>query len=122
VPDGFHTVIIWVALATTAAVCGFFLRAFWNFLAIPELRSRSDDRTPNCMVVIPARDEETYIARAVSSLPHDSVIVVDDHSSDRTAEAARKAGAGVLIAPDLTAGALGKSNACMAGARLLQSR
>ena len=74
------------------------------------------------MVVIPARDEESFIARAVSSLPHDTVIVVDDHSSDRTAELARSAGAGVLPAPDLPRGAIGKANACHAGARVLTSK
>jgi chlorobactene glucosyltransferase len=116
---------LWVALAVTAAVCAFFLRAFWNLLSIPQISpvgSKPGDAAPDCMVVIPARNEEATIARAVASLPHDSVIVVDDHSQDATAEAARKAGAGVVQAPDLTAGALGKSNACLAGARLLQSR
>jgi chlorobactene glucosyltransferase len=74
------------------------------------------------MVVIPARDEERFIGRAVRSFPHDTVIVVDDHSDDRTAEVAREAGAGVFRAPDLPRGAVGKSNACMAGARVLTSK
>jgi len=74
------------------------------------------------MVVIPARNEEGQISRAVRSFPADTVIVVDDFSEDRTAEAARQAGAGVLPAPDLVRGALGKSNACVAGAKLLRSR
>ncbi len=113
---------LWVGLAVTLAVCAFFVRAFWNLLAIPKIRPRPGDAAPDCMVVIPARDEEMSIARAVESLPHDSVIVVDDQSEDGTAEAARKAGAGVVTAPDLTAGAIGKSNACLAGARVLQSR
>ncbi|HEY2857952.1 MAG TPA: glycosyltransferase, partial [Terracidiphilus sp.] len=62
------------------------------------------------------------IGAAVKSLPPDSVIVVDDHSHDGTAEEAREAGAGVLEAPPVAAGALGKASACMAGARLLTSR
>jgi glycosyltransferase involved in cell wall biosynthesis len=74
------------------------------------------------MVVIPARNEAARIARAVGSLPDDTVIVVDDGSDDGTAEAARNAGAGVLPAPALGRGAFGKSNACLAGARLLTSR
>ncbi len=113
---------LWVASAAAFLVCVFFLRAFWNFLSIPEIPPRPDAPAPDCMVVIPARNEELTIARAVASLPLDSVIVVDDHSKDRTAEAARQAGAGVLTAPDLTGGALGKSSACLAGARLLESR
>lgn len=74
------------------------------------------------MVVIPARNEEETIGRAVRSLPHDTVIVVDDASEDGTAEVARDAGAGVLPAPDLTRKSIGKSNACAAGARALASR
>jgi glycosyltransferase involved in cell wall biosynthesis len=74
------------------------------------------------MVVIPARNEEAAIGRAVRSLPHDTVIVVDDHSEDRTAEIAREAGAGVLPAPDLPSKGIGKANACAAGARALTSR
>jgi len=74
------------------------------------------------MVVIPARNEEGSIGRAVRSLPPDTVIVVDDFSDDHTAEEARKAGAGVLKAPELPRGALGKANACMAGAAVLTSK
>jgi glycosyltransferase involved in cell wall biosynthesis len=74
------------------------------------------------MVVIPARNEEASIARAVKSFPPDTVIVVDDDSSDATADEARKAGAGVLPAPPLPVSALGKSQACMVGARVLTSR
>ncbi len=74
------------------------------------------------MVVIPARNEEGNIGAAVRSLPPDSVIVVDDFSNDKTAEEAREAGAGVLPAPQPLDGAVGKSNACMEGARVLTSR
>jgi glycosyltransferase involved in cell wall biosynthesis len=74
------------------------------------------------MVVIPARNEEAVIGRVVRSLPHDSVIVVDDGSTDRTAAAAREAGAGVLTAPDLPRNGLGKPNACAFGAATLDSR
>jgi len=74
------------------------------------------------MVVIPARNEEGRIGQAVGSLPPDTVIVVDDFSEDKTAEEARAAGAGVIPARPLLAGALGKPNACMEGARILTSR
>jgi chlorobactene glucosyltransferase len=82
----------------------------------------ASETPPDCMVVIPARNEEGVVRGAVESFPPDTVIVVDDHSSDRTAEEARGAGAGVLEAPPLIKGALGKANACMAGARILTSR
>jgi chlorobactene glucosyltransferase len=74
------------------------------------------------MVVIPARNEEGVVGGAVQSFPPDTVIVVDDRSTDRTAEEAREAGAGVVEAPPLAKGALGKANACMAGAKILTSR
>lgn len=111
-----------VATGAAAWVCMLAARAGWNFWSIQKLRLPAGARDPDCMVVIPARDEERLIARAVRSLPHDSVIVVDDHSSDTTAEAAGRAGAGVIRAPELARGAMGKSNACLAGARALESR
>ena len=74
------------------------------------------------LVFIPARNEGGNIGDLVRSLPPDSVIVVDDFSMDNTAEEARAAGAGVLPAPQLIAGAVGKSNSCMEGARVLTSR
>jgi 4,4'-diaponeurosporenoate glycosyltransferase len=77
---------------------------------------------PDCMAIIPARNEEAVIARVVRSLPPDTAIVVDDHSEDGTAEAARQAGAGVLPAPPLPRNGIGKANACAAGARALTSR
>jgi len=104
-------------------LCLLVVRARRNFLFLPALKPRP--RTgppPDCMVVIPARNEAGSIGRAVRSLPHDTVIVVDDFSEDSTAEEARKAGAGVLPAPELPRGALGKANACMEGARVLTSR
>ena len=59
-------------------------------------------------VVIPARDEEATIGQAVASLRPWPVIVVDDHSSDRTAELARAAGAEVIAAAPLPPGWSGK--------------
>ena len=112
-----------VSLATTAILAVFLVKARRNFRVLPQIPALPADETPpDCMVVIPARNEEALIARAVGSLPHDTVIVVDDHSKDATAEAARKAGAGVLPAPELRPGMPGKSNACLAGARVLTSR
>src|SRR5580765_4475669 len=94
-----------------------------SHLGLTPLAPPAQDPPPrDCMVVIPARNEEDVIERAVSSLPHDTVIVVDDRSTDSTADRARKAGAGVLPAPDLPRNAYGKSNACIAGARPLRSK
>lgn len=73
-------------------------------------------------VIIPARNEEAALGRLLASLfaqksGADEVWVVDDHSSDGTAELAQRAGARVLAAPELPAGWLGKPWACLQGAR-----
>ena len=116
---------LWVALGVSVLFIALFVRSRWSYLGIPKLMAPKtpDPASPtDCMVIVPARNEESTIARLVKSLPHDTVIVVDDHSEDGTAEAARQAGAGVLLAPELTGQSVGKSNACAAGARLLRSR
>ena len=119
---------VWVALALGLVLIALLWRSRRQYLALPEIRllSTSDVSSPaspsDCMVVIPARNETGNIGPVVRSLPPDSVIVVDDFSDDKTADEAREAGAGVLLAPPLLNGAMGKSNACMEGARVLSSR
>jgi glycosyltransferase involved in cell wall biosynthesis len=54
---------------------------------------------PNVVAVIPARNEEGAIGKVIAALPRDlvdRVIVVDNGSTDRTAEVARAAGAQVV--------------------------
>ena len=71
-------------------------------------------------VIIPALDEEEPIADVVrecfaTGLPNE-VIVVDNGSTDRTAERARGAGAHVVTAPR------GYGRACAAGVRALSPK
>jgi hypothetical protein len=115
-------VISGIALVVAAIACALLVRSWLNLRALHELSPSSSATPPDCMVVIPARDEERSIAAAVRSLPNDTVIAVDDHSTDATAEEASKAGAGVLPAPPLPKGAAGKAHACMVGGRVLTSR
>src|SRR6185369_2433760 len=110
-----------LALALGLLLAVLVWRSLRNYRGLPELPAGAT-RPVDCMVVIPARNEEGNIGAAVRCLPTDSVIVVDDFSIDKTAEEARAAGAGVLPAPQPIAGAVGKSNACMEGARVLTSR
>jgi len=84
---------------------------------------------PTVTAVIPARNEAVSIAEAVRALAAQnyagkfSIIIVDDHSEDRTSElarnAAREAGSGfpicVLSAPELASGWTGKLWALNAG-------
>jgi hypothetical protein len=110
------------ALTVAAFLLLLYMRAFLNLRSLPELRLPASLKNPDCMVVIPARNEASSIERAVRSFPPDTVIVVDDGSSDNTGGLARAAGAGVIPAPLLQRGATGKSNACAAGAAPLKSR
>jgi chlorobactene glucosyltransferase len=81
---------------------------------------------PLVSVVIPARNERRNIERCVASVlasryERIDVIVVDDHSTDGTGDAARAIGAGdprlrVIEAPDLPSGWFGKQWACATGA------
>ncbi len=114
----------WVALGVGMAIAALLIAARLRYRAMPELKPAAQPLAgaPDCMVVIPARDEAAVIGDCVRSLPPDSAIVVDDHSRDNTAQIARSAGAGVLKAPDLARGAMGKANACAAGAAVITSK
>jgi hopene-associated glycosyltransferase HpnB len=113
---GAISLAIWVALLVARG-------GFWRFREVIEIDPVPDDApAPAVAVVIPARDEATTIGQAVRSLLASRyagplrVFVVDDHSSDGTAEVARKAadktGAGdrltVVSAPPLPPGWTGK--------------
>jgi glycosyltransferase involved in cell wall biosynthesis len=85
-------------------------------------------------VIVPARNEEECLAACLQSLVGQSeeifelgrdweLIVVDDHSSDRTAEIARGfAGVTVIEAAKLEAGWTGKTNAVWTAARRARGR
>ncbi|MFN2538099.1 MAG: glycosyltransferase family 2 protein [Mycobacteriales bacterium] len=64
-------------------------------------------------VLVPARDEAHRIGRLLDSLPRDvEVLILDDASSDGTADVARAAGFRVLPGKPLPGGWLGKPWAC----------
>jgi glycosyltransferase involved in cell wall biosynthesis len=70
-------------------------------------------------VVIPARDEAALVGACVKSVLGQAteVVVVDDASTDETADVARRAGAQVVrLDGDPAQGWLGKPRACAAGA------
>lgn len=94
---------------------------------------------PVVSVIVPARNEETCLGACLESLVAQSgidfeIIVVDDGSTDRTAEIARayssQGAAGVharplvtvIAAPPLPDGWTGKNNAMSAGAKLAKGK
>jgi hopene-associated glycosyltransferase HpnB len=79
---------------------------FWQISA-PAKPAPPADAKSVC-VIIPARNEESFVGEAVKSLQPWHVIVVDDHSSDGTATVAAQAGAQVIPAGPLPAGWSGK--------------
>ncbi len=62
-------------------------------------RKRKDQVKPNIIVIIPAYNEEASIAKVIADIPKgltEEVIVVNNNSTDHTAEVAQAAGATVL--------------------------
>ncbi|MBN2327236.1 MAG: glycosyltransferase [Candidatus Omnitrophica bacterium] len=109
--------MIWFILALW--VLGFVL--LWRVPVCPD--ERVVDAPVNISLIIPARNEEHNLERLLASVARQSlkpfeIIVVDDESTDRTADVARKYGAIVLPAPPLPDGWRGKNWACWQGAQI----
>jgi len=108
-----------VALIVTAALwaVGFLL----GRRLVRCARSVPPPGSPAVSIVIPARNEEHNLPKLLRSLAAQSVqpreiIVVNDASTDRTAEIARRSGAVVLDSRPLPEGWRGKTWACHQGA------
>src|SRR5690349_20514304 len=87
------------------------------------LASESERVRPAVSVIVPARNEEGCLGACLQSLHSQTeinleLIVVDDHSSDRTRQiAASFASIRVIEAPPLPQGWTGKNNAMDAGSQ-----
>jgi glycosyltransferase involved in cell wall biosynthesis len=103
------------AVLVAAGILLLAWKARLNYLRLPALPAGAILEA-DLTVIIPARNEAAGIARVVGSFPDTDVVVVDDASTDGTAELARAAGAQVIPAPPLPPGHMGKPNACAAGA------
>ena len=78
-------------------------------------------------VIVPARNEEAILVNCLRSLARQEhvsyeVIVVDDHSADRTREIAASFPVQVMEADPLPSGWSGKCNACWTGARAAKGK
>jgi len=92
--------------------------------------SQSSSNTDRVTAVVPARNEETVIAACVESLAMQreitEILVIDDQSSDRTAEIVQSLSfqhpnVRLLEATELPPGWVGKNNAVWIGAREARS-
>lgn len=119
--DG-HLVPVALAAALSLAIIGLAWLSRHRYLSLPALPRPSAPVDEDHVVVIPARNEERNIERAVKSFPGSLVVVVDDHSDDRTAAVATAAGAAVRTAQPLAKGAMGKASACWSGALYTESK
>jgi glycosyltransferase involved in cell wall biosynthesis len=88
--------------------------------------SQSSASSGRVSAIVPARDEEAVIAACVESLAVQKeigeILVIDDQSSDRTAEivrslAAKFSNVRLLESPELPAGWVGKNHAVWIGAK-----
>jgi glycosyltransferase involved in cell wall biosynthesis len=82
---------------------------------------------PEVSVIVPARNEEANLANCLRSLvgqrgPTYEIIVVDDHSGDRTCEIAKSFPVSVITADPLPEGWSGKCNACWSGAKVAKGK
>lgn len=92
-------------------------------LLVDSPMNAADTTPPQVSIIIPARNEEASLGSCLESLVSQTgvsfeVIVVNDHSTDRTAEiAAVFPGARIIDAGPLPSGWTGKNNAVACGAR-----
>lgn len=98
------------------------IASFLVFHRFPRLPDGTAGKVISVSVVIPARNEEATLPQLLSDLqaqrfPPREILVVDDCSTDRTAEVAALYGAKVIRVKDKPDGWLGKSYACHLGAQ-----
>jgi 4,4'-diaponeurosporenoate glycosyltransferase len=103
----------------------FWLLGFFFLFRIPSCRVSVNRNThkPSVSVIIPARNEEHTLPKLLNSLSgqlfsEDEVIVVDDHSEDRTKAVAERSEVKVLESLPTPEGWLGKTWACFQGAKM----
>ena len=109
--------VVELVLALAGLLMSFAL--FYRFPMLP--REANMTASVRVSVVIPARNEQGNLPRVLSALKNQStvpfeILVVDDASTDQTAEIARSFGVRVLTPPEKPEGWMGKSWACQFGA------
>jgi hypothetical protein len=120
------TTFAWICFGCAAVPALLYLWNSFLFREPPGLPARCAEaqRLPGISVLIPARNEELGVAACVESVLASrhvelEVIVLDDHSTDRTADIVREIAANdsrlrLEMAPALPVGWCGKQAACFA--------
>ncbi|NMC26794.1 MAG: glycosyltransferase [Syntrophomonadaceae bacterium] len=109
-------------IIAAALVSGFLL--LWRIPLVQSIDGIEDKRPAESVsVIIPARNEALRLPLLLESLCQqefqpEEIIVVDDQSTDSTAQIATAAGVQVISVTELEDGWIGKSKACWSGARL----
>lgn len=115
-----------LVIVVTCALIIIALTAVLNTLTFPRLGQKNSEmgagEKPLVSILIPARNEAGVIARTIRSLlqqtyPHFEIILLDDQSTDNTAEIAAQAAVGdsrvqIISGAALPDGWLGKNWAC----------
>ena len=101
-------------------ILGFF---FLFHISYCKVSAHRNNHKPSISVIIPARNEENTLPELLNSLSsqlssRDEVIVVDDHSEDRTKAVAERRAVKVLESLPTPEGWIGKTWACFQGARM----
>ena len=109
--------MLMILLPTGGIVAGFLLLRRVPVLAL----TSAGPALPKVAVIIPARNEEGNLPALLRSLTQDQerpdeVLVVDDQSTDATADVAQQFGARVVASGPLPHGWTGKTWACHQGA------
>lgn len=120
-----HNTLVIIALVLAAVPCALFFLNLLVYRPLPQVDGYKESTSAGSIgisVLIPARNEEqnirsTLTAALASCHPPDEVIVLNDHSTDRTAEIVRTIAAldsrvRIEPAPPLPAGWCGKQHAC----------
>jgi cellulose synthase/poly-beta-1,6-N-acetylglucosamine synthase-like glycosyltransferase len=83
-------ILFWITCFLLAAYGCLINYYFFGWLSIPSQTLPDADLQTSVTVIIPARDEETNIAACLKSVAEQThpvqIIVINDHSTDRTAE------------------------------------
>lgn len=109
-------------IIVAALLSGFLM--LWRIPLAQSIDGIEDNRPAQSVsIIIPARNEELRLPVLLESLCQqefqpDELIVVDDQSTDNTAQIAKEAGGRVISVAELEDGWIGKSHACWSGARL----